>query len=142
MSAVVSIVERGPEVRQLRERCGLTQAQLAAAIGTSQQTIDRIERGETQWSRAIAPAIEFLHITLGMRAGTSNEPRARTDDLISDVAVHAQDQIEVYLGGTGGVVIRAVGCTPDGEDQIIVIRPENVDAVVAAMLRVKAEALG
>lgn len=61
-------------------------------------------------------------------------------ELQDDTIVHAQDQIEVYLGGTGGVVMRAINASLGGdEDQIITIRPENVDAVVAAMLRVKGE---
>lgn len=63
-------------------------------------------------------------------------------DAASDVVVPAQAEIEVYLGGTGGVVIKANDASLGGdEDQVVVIRPENVDAVVAAMLRVKAEAL-
>lgn len=59
------------------------------------------------------------------------------------VVVRHQSEIEVYKGGTGGVVIKAIDASLGGdEDQIIVIRPEHVDAVVAALLRVKAEAVG
>lgn len=145
MSAVVSIVEHGPEIRQLRERCGLTQVKLAEAIGTSQQTIDRIERCEVRWSRSIAPALELLRsIVLKMEGGGATVVQASASEAArpADVVVPAQAEIEVYLGGTGGVVIKANDASLCGdEDQVVVIRPENVDAVVAALLRVKAEAL-
>lgn len=36
---------------QGRRRLGWSQARLAKIVGTSQQTIDRIERGITKWSR-------------------------------------------------------------------------------------------
>lgn len=50
----------GAKIRRLREARGWTQAHLASRVGTSQQTIDRIERGETEFSRWIAPALEVL----------------------------------------------------------------------------------
>lgn len=41
------------EIRAQREKLGLSQARVAELAGTSQQTVDRIERGETQASRFI-----------------------------------------------------------------------------------------
>ena len=43
----------GAELRELREARALTQAEVAEAVGTTQQTVARIERGETTHSRYI-----------------------------------------------------------------------------------------
>lgn len=51
----------GDDLRISRERLYLTQAQVAAAIGTTQQTVDRIERGETKFSRYRLPLEQYLH---------------------------------------------------------------------------------
>jgi transcriptional regulator with XRE-family HTH domain len=51
---------RGLEIRQAREAAGLTQAELAAHAQTSQQTVDRIERGVTSHSRAYNRVREAL----------------------------------------------------------------------------------
>ncbi|MDB5544115.1 MAG: Phage repressor protein contains Cro/C1-type and peptisase s24 domain, partial [Hyphomicrobiales bacterium] len=45
------------EIRARRRALGWSQAQLAAAAGTNQQNIDRIERGVVSHARAL-PAIE------------------------------------------------------------------------------------
>jgi len=55
-------VARGAAFRKMREAKGITQGELAKAVGTSQQTIDRIERGEVVFSRfghAIAARLGF-----------------------------------------------------------------------------------
>lgn len=54
--------EIGKEIRLAREQKRWSQAALAEKSGTKQQIIDRIERGETKFSRAI-PAI---HAALGL----------------------------------------------------------------------------
>lgn len=41
----------GAAIREAREKAGLSQAALAESVGTTQQTVDRIERGETVFSR-------------------------------------------------------------------------------------------
>jgi DNA-binding XRE family transcriptional regulator len=50
----------GDEVRRGRESLGWSQQELARHSGTSQQTIDRIERGETKHSRALVSIKETL----------------------------------------------------------------------------------
>jgi len=45
----------GAELRRRREAAGQTQEAVAKELGTTQQTIDRIERGETRHSRFLLP---------------------------------------------------------------------------------------
>lgn len=54
----------GERIRTARESAGLSQAELAERAGTTQQTVDRIERGETEFSRSTAP----IMAALGMHA--------------------------------------------------------------------------
>ncbi|MNY17309.1 hypothetical protein D3C86_1506190 [compost metagenome] len=67
--------------------------------------------------------------------GLKSEPGGH----ISDVVIPAQHEIEAYKNSAGAVVLKMDAGGAYDEDQVVVIRPENVDAVVAAMLRVKAE---
>ena len=60
----------------------------------------------------------------------------------ADIIVPAQHEIEVYENSSGAVVLKMDAGGIYDEDQIVIIRPEHVDAVVAGMLRVKAEVLG
>jgi DNA-binding transcriptional regulator YiaG len=48
------------QIREQRTKLKLTQAELADACGTSQQTVDRIERGETLHSRATNAISSYL----------------------------------------------------------------------------------
>lgn len=47
-------------IKDMRERLGWSQAELAKFAKTSQQTVDRIERGETLHSRAFPALLEVL----------------------------------------------------------------------------------
>lgn len=60
---------RGINIRKRREGMGLSQAQLAEKAGTTQQTVDRLERGETEFSRAL-PKISAV---LGMHIMSTSE---------------------------------------------------------------------
>lgn len=51
----------GTRIRAAREAMGLTQAKLGERAGTTQQTVDRIERGLTLHSRAIPKIAEILN---------------------------------------------------------------------------------
>ncbi|MDB5652938.1 MAG: helix-turn-helix family protein [Tardiphaga sp.] len=52
----------GTLIREKREEAGLSQADLATLAKSSQQTIDRIERGETKHSRAFPRLLAALKI--------------------------------------------------------------------------------
>lgn len=52
----------GAEIRARRDELGLSQAALGAMIGTTQQTIDRIERGESRHSRFLEAAKTALKL--------------------------------------------------------------------------------
>lgn len=53
---------KGLAVRRAREERGLSQAELAKLAKTSQQTVDRIERGAVEHSRAYPRILEVLDI--------------------------------------------------------------------------------
>jgi transcriptional regulator with XRE-family HTH domain len=55
--------ELGALIRSRREEAKLSQADLAQKSGTTQQTVDRIERGETKHSRAFPKILAALKIT-------------------------------------------------------------------------------
>ncbi|WP_313573572.1 helix-turn-helix transcriptional regulator [Brevundimonas sp.] len=57
-----SAEEIGQKIRTMRERARLSQAALAEAVGTTQQTIDRIEKGEVKHSRYTTPIISLLSL--------------------------------------------------------------------------------
>lgn len=54
------LANRGEEIRRGREARGWSQAQLAAHAGTSQQTVDRLERGVVEYSKAYPRIREVL----------------------------------------------------------------------------------
>ena len=53
---------RGYRLKSAREWLGWTQAELANAVGTTQQTIDRIERGTVGHSRYLQPIAKALSL--------------------------------------------------------------------------------
>ncbi len=53
-------VERGNYLRRIREELGYSQAKLAELAGTSQQTIDRLEKGQVAHSRALPRLVASL----------------------------------------------------------------------------------
>lgn len=67
------------EIRERREALGMSQARLAELAGTSQQTVDRIERGVTTASRFI-PAIRRI-LNLQVPPPESYEGRAVQNDI-------------------------------------------------------------
>lgn len=51
-------------IKELRKNCGLSQLELATQIGCSQNTISKIEKGDTQPLADILKAIcEFFHVS-------------------------------------------------------------------------------
>jgi transcriptional regulator with XRE-family HTH domain len=54
--------ELAQDLRTRRERLGWSQAKLAAKAGTTQQTIDRIENGQTTHSRSLPKISAALDI--------------------------------------------------------------------------------
>lgn len=61
----------GATLRRHREQQGLTQAELAARVSTSQATVARIERGDRAPSVAM---LERLFVVLGHRVRLALEP--------------------------------------------------------------------
>jgi transcriptional regulator with XRE-family HTH domain len=53
------------DIRLARESLGWSQARLAELVGTTQQTVDRIEKGETTFSRYVEPIRRCLAEAVG-----------------------------------------------------------------------------
>lgn len=53
----------GKAVREAREKAGISQARLGEMAGTTQQSVDRIESGETKHSRYLPSILSLLGIT-------------------------------------------------------------------------------
>ena len=60
-----SSAARGTIIRRRREALGWSQAQLAERVGTSQQTVDRLERGLVSHSRWLSPIQLELELPVG-----------------------------------------------------------------------------
>lgn len=73
--AGITMSEQEPTLKELRERAHLTQSEVAELIGTSQQTVDRIERGATEQSRYEAPMRAVLKHTIDLQMMVSAEYR-------------------------------------------------------------------
>lgn len=120
----------GMVLRARRQKLGRSQAHIAGLAGTSQQTVQRVEKGETKWPRSaesIAAVLESLE--------------ASADQRNAGPTVATQRQIDVEPDSDGNVVMQMAPGGVFDEPQVIEIRPENIDAVVAALLRAKAEML-
>jgi len=61
----------GAEVRRVRQRLGLTQVQLAAKLGVTENTLARWERGSVGIGEPVARLIRFV-------ASSEPKPRGRT----------------------------------------------------------------
>jgi transcriptional regulator with XRE-family HTH domain len=101
-------MELGEQIRVKREKLGLTQAELAGRVGTIQQTVDRIERGLTGWSRYLSPILNEL----GLQDPTAPQPaeRGRARETADEIPIYATregegDTIDV-MPGYGGTFPR------------------------------------
>ena len=90
---------RAAAIREARVARGWTQARLAEEAGTSQQTVDRIERGQTRHSRALDDVMDVL--------GLSRIRRPEEMDGILDRALEASREFD--LPQTGPIPLYAMG---------------------------------
>ena len=93
-------MKNGSRIRQAREAQGLSQQQLAERAGTTQQTIDRIEAGQTQHSRA-TPAILRA---LGLETSETNalDIKLEPAKLVSGEQLVGERDLPVYSSAQGG----------------------------------------
>ena len=59
----------GRELRRLRERLGLTQAELAKAIGMQKNSVARMERDERPIVKTTELAVRYLLVTKSKKGG-------------------------------------------------------------------------
>lgn len=90
---------RAASIREARIARGWSQAKLAEEAGTSQQTVDRIERGQTLHSRSLDDVMDAL----GIR-------RIRRPEEIDEVVQKVRDESRQYLvPQTGPLPVYAMG---------------------------------
>jgi transcriptional regulator with XRE-family HTH domain len=76
-------ITRGNAIRHKREALGWSQTFLGSLVGTTQQTVDRIERGQTTHSRALGPILAHLGMNLESGLNSSGAP---VDDIEAAIA--------------------------------------------------------
>lgn len=93
-------MKNGSRIRQAREALGWSQADLAERAGTTQQTVDRIESGQTQHSRA-TPAILRA---LGLESDQTATPDIKLEParLISGEQLVGERDLPVFSSAEGG----------------------------------------
>lgn len=93
-------MKNGSRIRQAREARNMSQQELADLAGTTQQTVDRIENGKTQHSRA-TPAI--LRV-LGLESEQTNSPDIKLEaaKLITGEQLVGERDLPVYSSAEGG----------------------------------------
>lgn len=75
----------GDKIKTYRDELGLTQAAVAEAVGTSQQTVDRIERGAVEHSRYTLPILVWIEAQYEQRH-LQGEIKARDEYLDATTA--------------------------------------------------------
>jgi transcriptional regulator with XRE-family HTH domain len=63
---------RGDDVKDFRERHGLTQLKMAVLMGVDPQTVSRWEREETPRTRMLELALKGLEVELAEREGQAS----------------------------------------------------------------------
>lgn len=93
-------MKNGSRIRQAREALGWSQAELAEKAGTNQQTIDRIESGKTQHSRATPAVLRAL----GLETDQSNTPDIKLEParLVPGEQLVGERDLPVYSSAEGG----------------------------------------
>jgi transcriptional regulator with XRE-family HTH domain len=88
----------GERIKRLRELKGLSQAALAEMVGTSQQTIDRIERAETIRSSFVPEILAALGVARDGRPPTAEELAADLNAKVLADVLGKVDQVNQELG--------------------------------------------
>lgn len=93
-------------IRKKREALGLSQAQLADLADTNQQTIDRLEKGKTRFSRSVPAILKALAIKPSL-AGSRNVPTLPAEPIPMAELVGDKD-LPVFgsaQGGDGAIIV-------------------------------------
>lgn len=96
----------GAELRGKREGLFMTQAEVAEAVGTTQQTVARIERGETTHSRFIGKIQSYLDGRIGGKAAPLSPSVVQTYNLNRDgeIDVAAGVRTQLHFADTSASV--------------------------------------
>lgn len=86
----------GQAVREEREKRGLSQAELATLANTTQQSIDRIERGAVKRSRSMIEVAVALDLSLPVKPNISNA------QVGENVGLHEGFKVPAYGQAVGG----------------------------------------
>lgn len=99
----------GESIRAAREAQGLSQAALAEKAGTTQQTVQRIERGEIEFSRAAQGICEALGTEVGIPTSGGVSPLVVLRTILC--ANPTAEQILAALAANGLTIV-PVGARP------------------------------
>lgn len=93
-------MKNGSRIRQAREALGLTQSQLAERAGTTQQTIDRIEKGQVSHSRATPAILKALSLESDQTAPP--DVKLEPARLVPGEQLVGERDLPVYSSAEGG----------------------------------------
>src|SRR5262249_21310005 len=111
-------------VRKARANKGLSQPQLASRVGTTQQTIDKIERGEVKRSSYLPAIAVELGISLD-RVLRFRNPNRGPAIIAGHTLVSGERDLPVYAATQGGSGAQVLSSTPVE----YVLRPEPLARV-------------
>ncbi len=94
-------MKNGSRIRQAREALGLSQQQLAERAGTTQQTIMRIESGQTSHSRATPAVLKALGLD-GTESPSQPDVKLEPAKLVSGEQLVGERDLPVYSSAQGG----------------------------------------
>ena len=99
----------GARVRQLRDRVGFTQGQLATYSGTSQATISNIERGfqNTVSSAILLRLAKKLRSNVSYLVGETDDNRPPDGQLtIDDLLADEEELVRLYRGLGDNIILK------------------------------------
>jgi transcriptional regulator with XRE-family HTH domain len=100
----------GQLIRRARESRNMSQRELADAVGTTQQTIEKIEGGITKHSSFLPTILPKLGIPLTVLVNEESATIARGQDTTNQRITHALGELPVHAaveGGKGALIVSA-----------------------------------
>lgn len=104
----IDVENPGTLIRETRKKRGLSQSELAARVGTKQQTIEKIEAGTIKHSRYFVPIARELHIDLNSLMPEHKPPSSPVPKIIEKNHLLGDKDLPVFAatqGGKGAIIV-------------------------------------